>query len=527
VRNTRDERLLSYLGEASLRRRSLIALVRRKESRKTMRTTGLPIATRSPIRFYQSLRFKTTIAVAVPLCLLLAGLSYMQYASHRDMLLEDLVYFAENANTIVRASLQQAMLTRNLAQAQGILDRIGQEQGVVNVLVLNKRGEVRVAPDGKDIGATLDQSDPNCQICHSLSPPARQGSTMATLPTGQRVFRSTATIDNAPECYRCHDPAVGINGIIITDLSLTEVDHHLAADLRNSVLWSLGAIVAVVIVVNAILSSMVLVPVERLAGAIRRLEAGELTDHLSMGGHDEVAEVSAAFDRMADGLQEKKRLELRVRDLLQGVLAAHDEERKHIARELHDELGQDLTALVMSLEATEEVLPESYRALRERVARTKSLTRKTLEETRRLILDLHPPVLDDLGLVPALRWYAEKRMEGQDVHVSLETTGQSRRLPDQVETTLFRIVQEAINNAAKHAHAHALHLSVGFEPACVRATVTDDGRGFNRSQATAPSGEVAGLGLLGMRERAFLLDGSVTIASEPGRGTIVQVKIPL
>ena len=150
-----------------------------------------------------------------------------------------------------------------------------------------------------------------------------------------------------------------------------------------------------------------------------------------------------------------------------------------------------------------------------------------MEQTRQLMVDLHPVILDEVGLVPALHWYVEKRMEGQSVQVLLETSGTGRRLPSDMELAVFRIVQEAVNNVAKHAQASTLRIEVAFQPEQVCVTVTDDGRGFSLAEAMSSSTSTPRLGLLEMPERAALVHGSVTVDSVPGRGTRVDVQIPL
>ncbi|MDP2952073.1 MAG: sensor histidine kinase, partial [Chloroflexota bacterium] len=157
----------------------------------------------------------------------------------------------------------------------------------------------------------------------------------------------------------------------------------------------------------------------------------------------------------------------------------------------------------------------------------KELAVRTLDELHQIILDLRPSMLDDLGLVSAIRWYAESRLESQGIKASFETSGDEQRLPSQMETALFRVVQEAITNIAKHAEADNVVISLEFNHSTISIEVEDDGRGFDIASLSRAADKSGGLGLMGMKERIGLLDGTLTIDSEPSRGTRLSIKVPL
>jgi signal transduction histidine kinase len=151
---------------------------------------------------------------------------------------------------------------------------------------------------------------------------------------------------------------------------------------------------------------------------------------------------------------------------------------------------------------------------------------RTLDGVHRLVYDLRPSVLDDLGLLAGLRWYAESRLEPLGIRVSLMVSGEESRLPADLETAVFRIGQEAISNIARHANASNAFLVVDFQGDRVTLEVEDDGEGFDVAHSEARS-EDHGWGLLGIRERAGLFGGSLEITSTPGAGTRVEVSIPV
>lgn len=209
--------------------------------------------------------------------------------------------------------------------------------------------------------------------------------------------------------------------------------------------------------------------------------------------------------------------------LLEKLILAQEEERKRVARELHDEIGQSLTALIIGIGGAEEAIPPDLRPVREQLAQIRDLTARTLEEIRRLMVDLRPTLLDDLGLIPAIHWYAETNLARAGIEASVEIAGPRKRLPSLVETALFRVVQEAITNIIKHADARKATVRLEFRESAVLAAVEDDGKGFNPEEFQ----EGAGFGLLGMEERVTLLGGTLRIDSERGQGTRIAIEIPV
>jgi signal transduction histidine kinase len=229
--------------------------------------------------------------------------------------------------------------------------------------------------------------------------------------------------------------------------------------------------------------------------------------------------------RLYEDLRDKEEV---LTELLKSSISAQEEERKRIARELHDETSQALTTLAIGLETISQSPPNDVTQLKSALKKNQDLIGRILDDVHRLILDLRPSVLDDLGLIPALEWYAENRLQPNGVGVHLETSGAERRLPSYIEVALFRIAQEAISNIAQYAKAEFVSVTLDFEPEAIRLTVEDDGVGFETGAMLHPRyGDKRGLGLLGMIERAETLGGSSTIKSQPGNGTQISVWIPL
>jgi two-component system sensor histidine kinase UhpB len=208
------------------------------------------------------------------------------------------------------------------------------------------------------------------------------------------------------------------------------------------------------------------------------------------------------------------------------IIAAQDEERRRISRELHDEAGQALAALVVRLRALEDAP-----SLREAKAQA-ALLRKGLADTigglARLARGLHPSLLDDLGLGTALKRHAADTAEALDIPIRVRTQGLgSHRLPGAVEMALYRIAQEALTNVARHAGATRVEVTLVRRGASVRLVVADDGRGFDALARRHNTHSARSLGIVGIRERVAALGGSAEITATPGRGATVTVTLPL
>jgi two-component system, NarL family, sensor histidine kinase DevS len=234
---------------------------------------------------------------------------------------------------------------------------------------------------------------------------------------------------------------------------------------------------------------------------------------------DEDLRVAEAFaDRAAVAVDLSERV---ARDALRRVVAAQELERRRLARELHDETGQALTSILLGLKAAEDAggRAEVHAAL----ASLRELVVETLHDVRRLAVELRPRALDDFGLVPALERLTETFSEQTGISVRFEHFFDEDRLPEEVETALYRIVQEALTNIVKHAGAGHVRVVLSRGEGAVTAVIEDDGRGFDEVE----DGSDDGVGLVGMRERIALLDGRVEVESRPGLGTTIVAEVPV
>jgi len=214
-------------------------------------------------------------------------------------------------------------------------------------------------------------------------------------------------------------------------------------------------------------------------------------------------------------------------ELLRRIISAQEDERRRVARELHDVTSQALATLGIRLEALTAARGPNGKDVEAILEEMKSLLATTSKDVHELIYNLRPSLLDDLGLPAALRSCARNSLEAAGVEVHLEVAGPENRLPPQVEITIFRIAQEAITNIASHAHAQSAYISLEFKEKGVAVQIEDDGIGFDLSQVLQLASVKESVGLRGMEERAQLLGGTLSIDTKPGSGTRVTVEIPI
>lgn len=311
-------------------------------------------------------------------------------------------------------------------------------------------------------------------------------------------------------------------GLWVTSHSLEA--HHYLIDTSFLVLATLLSLSITVLLLRASFR-----PLFNLMTTIRVISAGKTETRAAVANDPEIGELAQAFNSMLDRLEGARKEQALL------ILQAHEEERRRIARELHDETSQNLTALLVHAEvlqqgvagmADESTIGELRSQLVMGLKQLVQLTQHTLENTRVLAQQLRPPVLDDLGLAAALRWLVEDSRQRLQLSVSLQLDSALSEtylhaLPHIYQITLFRIVQECLTNIARHAHAQHVQLRLGQNECYLLLYVTDDGQGFDMTQP------MQGLGVRGMRERVALLNGTLNVQAQPGRGTTVQAFLPL
>lgn len=320
----------------------------------------------------------------------------------------------------------------------------------------------------------------------------------------------------------------------------------------NVVLWQLqrdGLLVftfaaSIGVAASLALTALLVRPLQDLIYAMHRVERGDLATQVPIWANDEIGAVQRQFNIMVTSLAEAQaalsaqRAEAehlcqqnsqllhevsanseRLQQLLRHATSAQEAERKRLARELHDETGQALTSILLRLKVLQD--EHDVDVIHDRLNGLRYLTSQTLEEVRRIAMDLRPTALDDLGLVPAIRSCVQQYAERSGLDLTLTTPSSVGRLSPEVEIVLYRAVQEGLTNLVRHAQATHGWVTLERGAPSVRLTITDDGVGLD------PANRGNGLGLEGMRERVQMADGTLRVETAQGGGTCIVIELPV
>jgi two-component system, NarL family, sensor histidine kinase UhpB len=281
----------------------------------------------------------------------------------------------------------------------------------------------------------------------------------------------------------------------------------------------IGTLISVV--VNWLVLRATFQPLDELERTVDQVRQGNFSVRASKPdfGDPNIDALSQTMNGMLDTVE---RYRAQLHSLSMQVVNAQEEERKRIARELHDDTAQVLTAQLLRLKTMEAV---GQNLDPERLGELINMTAEALEDVRHMAHELRPPSIDDLGLYASVESLTAQFRDRFGVPISYRPEGSKRRFPSGIEIAMYRIVQEALTNVAKHSGASSAAVSIGNDDTAVWATVSDEGSGFDPMHVNRRDG--SGLGLFGMQERTALFSGKLKIDSAPGRGTTVHVRIPL
>lgn len=262
-------------------------------------------------------------------------------------------------------------------------------------------------------------------------------------------------------------------------------------------------------------------PLSHLTRAMASIHKGERTSLDVDDAEPGLRDVARAAAEMLE------RIDVESRAYSAKIFESIENERSRIGRELHDETSQSLAAALLNLDLAEKALGETAPGAAERISSARQLIRHGLGQVKLLIHDLRPSMLDDFGLVPALRWYLQSHLRASGLEIVTDLPAANPRLPSDVETALYRIAQESLGNVARHSLATRVLVSLEVQSGYVAMLISDNGQGFDPRDVILDREGRYGVGLLSIKERAELLRGTAHITSAPGRGTRVHVVIPL
>jgi signal transduction histidine kinase len=309
--------------------------------------------------------------------------------------------------------------------------------------------------------------------------------------------------------------------LLIVLAALIGVAAERRLDMPGSAVSVLGMALGASLIVNIVLVYVALRPLSDLETAAARVSAGDLEARVapSMLADRDITRVGTTLNALLDRLTEDR---ARVRRLALQVISAQDEERARVARELHDSTAQILTAVMLQLGAAAH--ESSSPQLDARLATLRELAAEALEEVRSLSHTMYPRVLDDLGLPAALEWMARQTRTQEGLDVQVMAKEEEPPIPAPLASVLYRVAQEALRNAVRHAHARHVEVRLFRTNGMATLQVDDDGLGFDvkRAERRRP-----GMGLFSMRERVALVNGRLVVTSAPGQGALVVATVPL
>jgi signal transduction histidine kinase len=485
-----------------------------------------------------SLHLRVMLGVVIPLVVVIGAFSIIDYTRRRENTFTTLAMFSSHIGQVIQNDLRHQMLQSDFEGLQQLLITVGQLKEVDAVYLLNTDGEVIFASNESVIGTVMDNEQPECMACHNFEAAERPQQAVVELSGGQQVFRSTQIINNEPICQECHEESSEHLGILLTDLAFAPYQATMMRDIRDHFLWWSLALFLTLGVVGLVFNRFVLLRLNALSRQIAIVGEGQRVTRLPDRPRDEIGRIAAAFNQMAARVEEREadnselsenlRLQSEQRgQLLNRLISAQENERKRVARDLHDALGQALTALSLRVQSLKRYIGRDEAVASDQIEEIENLISETTETMYDMVLDLRPSVLDDLGLLPALRGHAERVFKPAGIQFVIDVNGKMERLPAEIETVLYRTFQEAINNVCRHADADNVSILFHRSNGIFEGTISDDGRGFDLESVDLSGDSSRGLGILGMRERIYQFGGELEVSTEPGKGTRIQVHLPI
>jgi signal transduction histidine kinase len=422
----------------------------------------------------------------------------------------------------------------------GDLDAVDREVDLVLQNFADVRYVIVQSPDNQilshrftfpmDIPADLmDRQEELCASCHAMTYPEELRAETLEIPTSlgipnAKLFAYTRAGGLILEIIapimdgRAGSVRVGVSDTIVTQ-EVGSVTRALLVSLSLCLLIGQGLAV--------ILTYVLVHPIRNLVAATNRLRGGDFETRARVYANDEIGELARTFNLMAEDLQIYRRhvqeKEAARVSLLERIVHVQEEERKSVARELHDQLGQSLSSVLLRLQ---QIARESGFS-GAKVSDLEEEIRRLINDVRRLAWDIRPSILDDYGLTSALQRYVQETASRAELEIDYQCVWPhaAPRLPVAIEVTLYRIAQEAITNMVRHAAATHGSVVLLRREQDVTLLVEDDGRGFDVGSVVGE--KQRSLGLLGMQERMALIGGSMAIESEPGKGTSIRIRIDL
>jgi len=475
---------------------------------------------------YRSLHLKVGIGV-IGITVFLSAIYLIWDAQfYRRKFLAELQESSVNlSNVILNGLIKMAMLGKHPELLQESIHMLADDSSIVGVYLVDQSGTVRFAADTNFVGHRFKREDAGCRDCHMI--PGGKPKSIFLENSGVQVLRTVTPVPNRAECHSCHTPQQRWIGMLIVDSATSGIEKKLRAG-RDEMLIKAGMTVfSMIVVLGLLMNKLVIVRLKKLTAATALLaEEREAAEVRALAGPDEIGQLAIAFNQMADNLaryrREVKEKE-RMRSLLvEKVVRIQEEERKRVSRELHDQLGPSLSALLLAIQTDQPASSGSC----EHGDRFGIMIRQLIDEVHQLAWELRPSILDDYGLDSALQSYIHETAKKNSIKVDYQhiSSPELARIPGWIEVILYRIAQESITNVMRHSRAKRASVILLRKKNEIMLLVEDDGCGF---RFPLNGNGHKGLGLIGMGERVAMCGGRWTVETSQGCGTTIRVTIPL
>lgn len=477
------------------------------------------------IRWLRSnLRAKLALGLALPLLLILSTISLLNYARAKRNLEAQMALTAEQLGEVTLSSLRQGMLMNDTTLTGQVLGNVVQMEDISQAQVINLGGEPVIQRRSANAPREPSGVDITCTVCHQY--PASERPRSLNLGSTGGILRVAAPIQNDPECRTCHREDASHLGVLLLDVSISEMQVQLRRDLQSNLALSGGSTLLVTLAAYFLSNSLVVRRLAQLREPLAKFSAGDFSARMEEeNASDEVGNLARAFNEMAEDLQRasraaEARTQVRQRAILQ--------ERDRIARELHDGVAQLLGYVnTKAVAARLMVRDGNTTGAQKLLSQLEAASKELFTDVRVAILGLKASNSAGLVFPENLRQYVDRfrDLSGMSVEVEVGRVPLPHGVPAETELQLLRITQEALANSHKHSQATSAEVSIDISEQHVELRVADNGVGFD------PDGSRGNgrphFGLSTMRERAEAIDGELTIASQPGEGTVVIVRAPL
>jgi len=448
------------------------------------------------------------VGVGFLVALLFGGVTYLQTRRGMSQMLRE--NLARDALSLVRSvatSLERPLVTGDLFSVDEELRKVSAAYPEIRYLIVREKGGRILVHTFKDaVPADL------LSLAHKNISPEGE---LDVLDSNEGLMFDAV--------YPILGGSVGTLELGLSDRVVLEQ----LSSLRRTIVWSLILCCAFGLCLAAILAHLLTNPIDRLVAAVNRIRDGDLGARAEISASDEIGALSEAFNEMVVALEEarhdsEEKERIRVA-LMERLVNVQEDERKNIARELHDQIGQSLSATLLSIHQNCKYISRSGSLCQE----MEQTIYELIDDVHKLAWQMRPPILDDYGLDSALQHYLKKVQAQSNLEIDYQFTSSadSKRLPSQVELTLYRVAQEAVLNVIRHAKASRASVVLLKEEQSVALLVEDDGCGFDPTNTNGDGG--IHLGLIGLKERVGLCSGSLVMESAKGVGTTLKVKVPL